>query len=340
MEWSAEKISKGEAMLLRLSKEDNQGCRLWISSKTGNYGNVKFQKRSMLAHRLSYQLHMLIPKLDPDIFVRHLCGNSLCIEPSHLTQGTALENEHDKIAHGTSAHGKNAKISIETIKNSKGEGRQEDRAKRFGVTKAIVDNVDQRNTWAWLGKVPEEDDKRIHSTKTDHNRKRKRKSGDDLSQDDLKRARKYILERTTNPASETLCMIWKNRKDKAGYGMASFSSRNFMAHRLSYCAFHNIGTIPEGMLVRHQCTGDRACVNPFHLELGTAKENAADRIRDGTHLRGETNARATITKETAIAIMQSKGEGTMKERAVRFGTTSGAVSSIDCGVNWKWLRGL
>ena len=88
------------------------------------------------------------------------------------------------------------------------------------------------------------------------------------------------------------------------------------------------------MVVRHKCK-EKKCVAPDHLEIGTREQNAQDTIRDGTRLCGETHPRATITKEIATQIRESKGQGTQKERAVRFGVSAKVVRGIDQGNTWN-----
>jgi hypothetical protein len=64
--------------------------------------------------------------------------------------------------------------------------------------------------------------------------------------------------------------------------------------------------------------------------LGTQADNNKDKARDGTHRN-----MATITEAVARAIKASKGHGTIKSRASRFGVTYGIVSAIDNGYAWN-----
>jgi hypothetical protein len=70
------------------------------------------------------------------------------------------------------------------------------------------------------------------------------------------------------------CMVLHHPPTLDGYSRVSFGSRMVNAHRLIYEAI--IGPIPEGATLDHRCAstnGLRSCVNPWHLEPVTMREN-------------------------------------------------------------------
>ena len=48
------------------------------------------------------------------------------------------------------------------------------------------------------------------------------------------------------------------------------------AHRLFFTFY--IRTIPDGLSINHRCDNG-LCVNPYHMYIGTAKDNSEDRDR-------------------------------------------------------------
>ena len=67
-----------------------------------------------------------------------------------------------------------------------------------------------------------------------------------------------------------------------GYGKFGVAGRVVGAHRMAYLLAN--GSIPEGLFVLHApvICHNRACCNPAHLRVGTARDNYQDAIKDGT----------------------------------------------------------
>lgn len=70
------------------------------------------------------------------------------------------------------------------------------------------------------------------------------------------------------------CWLWLGKPTNKGYGTIKHNYKTHKAHRWSY--EHHKGTIPEGLMVDHRCRV-RLCVNPDHLRVVTAKQNAENR---------------------------------------------------------------
>ena len=69
---------------------------------------------------------------------------------------------------------------------------------------------------------------------------------------------------------DTPCMYLPNVPGSGGYVQVCRSTNRRMAHRAIYEAM--IGPIPHGLFLDHICR-NRACVNPWHCEPVTNREN-------------------------------------------------------------------
>ena len=68
------------------------GCWKWTAKihKITGYGNIGYNEKHYLAHRVSYLIHKGdIPK---NLVIDHICNNRYCVNPNHLQAITLREN--------------------------------------------------------------------------------------------------------------------------------------------------------------------------------------------------------------------------------------------------------
>lgn len=121
----------------------------------------------------------------------------------------------------------------------------------------------------------------------------------------------------------TGCWEWNgSRNPETGYGQVNGGG----AHRFVFQLFN--GDIPKGKWVLHHCDNP-PCVNPHHLYVGTAADNAHDRDSRGRNGLSSLNTSAVAEIRRAFRTR----EKTAAELAEQFGINRKTVYDI-----WKGRR--
>ena len=96
------------------------------------------------------------------------------------------------------------------------------------------------------------------------------------------------IQSSIGSMSDSECWIWNGYVNHHGYALRNLGKgRDSLIHRLMFRAMR--GEIPDGLQLDHLCRV-RRCVNPWHMEAVSAKENTdrspiIDRCRNPKHVR-------------------------------------------------------
>ena len=101
------------------------------------------------------------------------------------------------------------------------------------------------------------------------------------------------------------CWEWNGNRFIKGYGRFPKNGTTVGAHVAAYIAW--VGDIPLGHVVRHKCDNP-PCINPEHLEIGTAQDNADDRVIRGRSSHSKPRAVLTSTDVVSIRHRYDHGE--------------------------------
>lgn len=132
------------------------------------------------------------------------------------------------------------------------------------------------------------------------------------------------------------CLIWPFCRN-GEYGRVFFEGRDQNAHRVALILFTGID--PKDLEAAHGPCHNPQCVNPNHLSWKTSSENHMDKVRDGTHHRGERNPSNKITEEEILLIRKRCEAGEFQHTIAKdYGINSRHVSRIKLRRTWKWLN--
>jgi hypothetical protein len=128
------------------------------------------------------------------------------------------------------------------------------------------------------------------------------------------------------------CWLWTGCVSKTGYGSFAISNYPIRAHRASWRIY--VGKIPKEKCVLHRCDTP-CCVNPYHLFLGTLKDNSQDAARKGrlSRPRGASSNLSKLTEEQVITIR--KKNGPYKDIAKEYGVSASNICMIKNYKSWN-----
>lgn len=135
------------------SPRETDECVHWPYAQNGNGYGVKVSGIGYPHRFVCERFHGASPS--PSHEVAHGCGQSLCINPRHLRWATHVENENDKLVHGTrnvGERGGGAKLTesqAREIAASRGTPSAM-LAARYGISQATIQGIRAGRTWKHL----------------------------------------------------------------------------------------------------------------------------------------------------------------------------------------------
>lgn len=130
------------------------------------------------------------------------------------------------------------------------------------------------------------------------------------------------------------CWGWKGGKDIKGYGICWYKGKTWFAHRVSLLLHNKVTQFNPGKVIRHSCR-NTSCVCPDHLEEGTREENAKDKVRDGTDLRGDRCHFSKLSWDIVADIRKKSVDGMkLKTLSQEYGVSASCISAIVRNKTW------
>lgn len=132
-----------------------ESCWRWCGGRDiKGYGIFFFKGKTQFAHRVALLIYDKIKQLTPGLQVRHSCGETSCVNPQHLSEGTREQNAADKILHGTSLRGIRchfAKLDwtkVSEIRRKSSDGiKRKKLAEDYNVSPGTIGSILKNKSW-------------------------------------------------------------------------------------------------------------------------------------------------------------------------------------------------
>jgi hypothetical protein len=131
-----------------VTKGATDACWIWTGSRHKfGYGYIRHEGRTLLAHRVSWQLSK--GEIPSGLCVLHRCDNPPCVNPAHLFTGDHADNAADKVSKGreTAPGAKLTSARVAEIIAARGSTSQRAIAERFGVSQGTVSLIYAGKIW-------------------------------------------------------------------------------------------------------------------------------------------------------------------------------------------------
>lgn len=132
-------------------------CWVWKAATTNGYGIFGIWPRNYVAHKVAWYLTY---GTWPKPFALHKCDNRSCVRPTHLFEGTQLDNSQDMVSKGRCKPGTkfgdgekhfNAKLTakqVQRIRKLYSQGKsQRLLAEQFEVSKSNIKHIVRHKSW-------------------------------------------------------------------------------------------------------------------------------------------------------------------------------------------------
>ncbi|ASN73336.1 homing endonuclease [Acinetobacter phage vB_AbaP_B1] len=140
---------------------------------------------------------------------------------------------------------------------------------------------------------------------------------------------------------KTPCIDHGRRGNRDGYTMCKVTGVTRLMHRVVYCDHNKVPYDSiKGLLIRHKCDNPR-CINPEHLETGTAQDNSNDMVSRNRQAKGLKHGMTKLTVEQVKYIRANYKawcpENGAKALGLKFNVSPTTIRLVHKGLNWKCI---